>query len=68
EARKGKKYTVEQRRIYKTIGGTAMLDQDYTVFGEVESGMDVIQKISSVSKDANNRPLGDIHMCAEIVK
>lgn len=68
EARKGIKYTAEQRNIYKTVGGTAMLDQDYTVFGEVESGLEVISKIVAVPKDGNNRPLGDVHMRAEMVK
>ncbi len=68
EQSKGYKYTPAQRNIYKTIGGTPFLDMEYTVFGEVESGLDVIGKISSVPKDGNNRPTGDIHMKMEIIK
>ena len=55
-------YTDEQRRIYKTIGGTPFLDQNYTVFGEVVKGLDVIDKIAAVPRDQNDRPLKDIHM------
>ncbi len=68
EMSKGIKYTAEQRSIYKTIGGTAFLDQDYTVFGEVESGMQVISKIANAQKNDMNRPTGDIRMHIELVK
>jgi peptidyl-prolyl cis-trans isomerase B (cyclophilin B) len=68
ESRKGIKYTEEQRNIYKTIGGTPMLDQDYTVFGEVESGLEVIDKIAAMPRDQVNRPNTDIRMQIEIIK
>lgn len=68
EQRKGMKYTAAQRDLYKSIGGTAFLDQDYTVFGEVESGLEVISKISNVPRDNNNRPFGDIRMRMELMK
>lgn len=68
EARKGIKYTPQQRALYKTVGGTPFLDMDYTVFGEVVSGMEVIGKIANVPKDQANRPVGDIRMKMEIVK
>ncbi|MEO7444032.1 MAG: peptidylprolyl isomerase [Ferruginibacter sp.] len=68
EEKKGFKWTPEQREIYKTIGGTPHLDRDYTVFGEVVSGFDVITRISHVPKDNSNRPIGDIHMHMEIMK
>ena len=68
EQRKGIKYTDEQRQYYKTIGGTPHLDMDYTVFGEVESGMEVISKIANVPKDENNRPRGDIRMHIKFIK
>jgi cyclophilin family peptidyl-prolyl cis-trans isomerase len=64
----GKKYTPEQRMAYKTIGGTPQLDQDYTVFGEVISGMEVIDKIASVQKGMADRPVGDVRMKMEIIK
>jgi cyclophilin family peptidyl-prolyl cis-trans isomerase len=68
EQRKGMKYTAEQRNIYKTAGGTPFLDQEYTVYGEVVSGMDVIRKIVSAPRDKADRPLGDIHMSMELLK
>lgn len=68
EANQGRKYTDEQRMIYKTIGGTPFLDMNYTVFGEVETGLEVIDKIASVPKAPGDRPIGDVHMRMEIVK
>jgi cyclophilin family peptidyl-prolyl cis-trans isomerase len=68
ELAKGIKYTDAQKKIYKTIGGTPMLDMDYTVFGEVESGMEVIDKIASVPKGPSDRPLGNVKMRMEIMK
>ena len=68
EQQKGVKYTPEQRINYKTIGGTPHLDGAYTVFGEVETGIEVIGKIANVSRDANNRPLGDLRMKMEILQ
>lgn len=68
EGRVGKKYTAAERNVYKTLGGTPFLDQNYTVFGEVESGLEVINKIATVPRDANNRPLGDVRMRMELLK
>jgi peptidyl-prolyl cis-trans isomerase B (cyclophilin B) len=68
EQGRGFKYTPDQRTMYKTIGGTPHLDMGYTVFGEVESGMDVISKISHATKDGNNRPVTDIRMHIELIK
>ncbi|MCH8904523.1 MAG: peptidylprolyl isomerase [Bacteroidetes bacterium] len=62
------KYTEEQRRIYKTVGGTAQLDLGYTVFGEVIDGMDVIDKIATVPVDRNNRPNTDIRMWMKVIQ
>jgi len=64
----GIKYTAAQRGIYKTKGGTPFLDNNYTVFGEVESGMEVIDKIASVAKAPGDRPIGDVRMHMEIIK
>ena len=55
-------YTKEQRKLYETIGGTPFLDQNYTVFGEVIKGLDVIDKIAAVQCNANDRPLQDVRM------
>lgn len=52
--------TTEQREAYKTIGGTPHLDNQYTVFGEVLEGLDVVAKIETVVTDRNDRPKEDI--------
>ena len=62
------KFSPKKRKAYKTIGGTPFLDMNYTVFGEVESGFEVIDKIAMVAKDPYDRPLGDIHMYAQLIK
>ena len=56
------------RAVYRTIGGAPFLDMNYTVFGEVISGLNVIDKIANVPKDVNNRPLHDIKMKISIEK
>ncbi|MFT7299332.1 MAG: cyclophilin family peptidyl-prolyl cis-trans isomerase [Sphingobacteriales bacterium] len=61
-------YTVDQREIYKTIGGTAFLDQNYTVFGEVVHGMDVIDEIVKVKCDRRDRPIENVVMEMEMIK
>jgi peptidyl-prolyl cis-trans isomerase B (cyclophilin B) len=45
-----------------------MLDMEYTVFGEVVSGLEVVDKIAKLSRDGNNRPHADIRMKMEIIK
>lgn len=62
EQQTGKHFNAQQRKIYSTIGGAPFLDGDYTVFGEVVKGLDVIDKIASVDKNANDRPLVNISM------
>lgn len=56
----GKSFTDEQRKIYETIGGAPFLDGDYTVFGEVVEGMDVVDKIAAKPKDRYDRPTADV--------
>ncbi len=60
--------TDEEKQIYTTIGGYPSLDGEYTVFGEVVEGMDVVDKIAAVKTDRNNRPEEDIHMKVEVIK
>ncbi|SHJ74239.1 peptidyl-prolyl cis-trans isomerase B (cyclophilin B) [Tangfeifania diversioriginum] len=60
--------TDEQRDIYTTIGGYPSLDGDYTVFGEVVEGMEVVDKIAAMETDKNNRPLKNIKMEIELMK
>ena len=50
----------EQRKIYKTIGGAPHLDQNYTVFGEVVSGMKIVDGIARVKTNKDDKPLKDI--------
>ncbi len=68
EVNTGRKYTITERMVYKTVGGTPWLDGNYTVFGEVESGLEVIDKIAGVPRDGNDRPLGDIRMKMEVIE
>ena len=65
---KGRKLPPAHREVYKTIGGTPHLDMGYTVFGEVESGLEVVDKIAAAPRDANNRPLTDIRMKMKIIR
>lgn len=54
--------TPEMREVYKTIGGTPHLDGQYTVFGEVTEGLDLVEKMQLVETDKNDRPLEDIRI------
>ena len=62
------KYNDAQRLLYKQEGGAPFLDNDYTVFGEVVEGMEVIDKIAAVQTDPRNRPLEDVRMKVRIEK
>jgi len=55
-------FTEEQRNVYKSLGGSPHLDYSYTVFGEVIEGLPILDKISIVETDRNNRPLTDIRI------
>lgn len=62
EQEKGIKYTPEQRKIYREVGGYPFLDNDYTVFGEIVEGLEIIDKIAAVPVGAADRPVKDIPM------
>jgi len=60
--------TEEQQKLYSTIGGTPHLDGQYTVFGEVEEGLDVVEMIQGTSTTRNDRPVDDIEMRITVIK
>jgi cyclophilin family peptidyl-prolyl cis-trans isomerase len=68
EMQSGQKLSTAKKIVYKKIGGTPFLDMNYTVFGEVEKGLETIDKIAKTSIDGNNRPVNDIRMKMEIIK
>jgi cyclophilin family peptidyl-prolyl cis-trans isomerase len=55
-------FSPEQRQAYKTVGGAPHLDGTYTIFGEVVSGMDVVDAIEKVETDREWRPVEDIRL------
>lgn len=61
-------FTPEAREAYTSIGGYAYLDGDYTVFGEVLAGLNVVDSISLVQVDQYNRPLEDLKMNVSIIE
>lgn len=67
DQRRAVKYTPEQRTIYTTLGGTPFLDGDYTVFGEVIEGLDVIDKIAAVQTGAGDKPVKDLKMTMKVL-
>lgn len=62
-----KKFTDEQRAAYTTQGGAPELDGEYTVFGQVVEGLDVLKKINNLKVDKNDRPLTDVKIKIEII-
>jgi cyclophilin family peptidyl-prolyl cis-trans isomerase len=64
---KGRKIPAWQRAYYSSVGGAPHLDQNYTVFGEVVIGIDMVDRIAAVKKDKNDRPLDDVPMTVELL-
>lgn len=64
---KGITYTDKQKEIYKTRGGTPHLDNEFTVFGEIISGLSVLDKLANVPVDKKNWPEDDIIISIEII-
>jgi cyclophilin family peptidyl-prolyl cis-trans isomerase len=68
EQQKGITYNDAQRQLYLTEGGAPFLDNDYTVFGEIVDGFEVLDKIAAVPTDPANRPLEDVKMKVSILR
>lgn len=68
----GRKIPADKREVYKTIGGTPHLDENYTVYGEVIKGIEVVDKIAAVPTSTGadrDRPLEDVRIIkAKLVK
>mgnify|MGYP002854934836 FL=1 len=56
------RFPPEVRDAYQQVGGTPHLDTQYTVFGEVIEGMDIVDRIQKAATDDNDRPIADIHI------
>lgn len=68
EARKNFRYAQAQRDAYAQMGGTPFLDRDYTVFGKVIEGLEVLDSIAGVSTDGRDRPVDDVKMKVTVIK
>lgn len=60
-------YSEAQRNLYKEIGGAPFLDMEYTVFGEVVEGLDVVDKIAATKTAPGDRPVEDVKMNVRMV-
>lgn len=66
--RMGVEWTEEQIEAYTTIGGTPHLDFNYTVFGEITEGFDVIDKIAAVPVKNGSQPIEEVSMTIELIE
>lgn len=66
--RMGKTFDKQQLETYSTVGGTPHLDYDYTVFGQVIEGLDVIDKIAAVKCGPGDRPVEDVKMKIKVIE
>lgn len=65
--RMGRPIPVSQREIYESVGGSPHLDQNYTVYGEVVTGIDMVDRIAAVKKDERDRPLVNVPMTVTVL-
>ena len=62
------RYTTTQRELYRNLGGTPFLDRDYTVFGRVVDGLEVLDAIAGQPTDSRDRPRQNIWMKMTFIK
>lgn len=62
------KIPTAQREVYKTLGGAPHLDRNYTVYGEIVKGIEMVDTIAMMETDGNNRPLTDVKMIITVLK
>ena len=68
EIQKGIKYSAEQRQQYEEVGGTPFLDMEYTVFGHIIEGLEVIERIAAERTDRADRPMEDVEMVITLIR
>ncbi|MBL7792384.1 MAG: peptidylprolyl isomerase [Saprospiraceae bacterium] len=68
EAQKNIRYSTAQREIYLKSGGTPFLDKEYTVFGRVIEGLDVLDQIAATKVDSFDRPKKDVRMKMKVIR
>ena len=61
-------YTDEMKSLYSEIGGTPFLDMNYTVFGFVVDGLNILDSIAAVKVASGNRPVEDVKFTVEVLK
>lgn len=67
ESSKGLEYPAEVKEAYLELGGTPQLDKEYTVFGQVINGMEVIDKIAKVKTESRDRPAENVTMTIKVI-
>ncbi len=68
ETQKNFRYSTEQREDYKALGGTPFLDRDYTVFGRIIQGLEIVDLIGAEKTGAQDRPVKDVKMKIRVIK
>jgi len=68
ESMRNFRYTPEQRQAYLQHGGTPHLDREYTVYGQIIEGLDIIDKIAAVETAPGDRPKKDVKMKVRVIK
>jgi cyclophilin family peptidyl-prolyl cis-trans isomerase len=67
EQKNGITYTEEQKQKYLEVGGAPFLDNEYTVFGQVIKGLEVVDQLVALPRDGRDRPLENIEMKVKVI-